>query len=377
MTAAGRSLATALLLIAGLVSPAAAQRVPETDAVARPANDARGRLETIRRQRVRLLQLAHARQLETIDRARRQSDARRSAQQREFSGWPEVTERVSHTLRLGRNGTFELQNLAGDVVITGGRGNDVRIDAIKRARHRTASMARSVLPEMQIEIVERGGNVELRTNQPRRRGVWTAVDYLVTVPTGANVVLGIGSGNVRVSNVSGELRADTADGDLTAAGVRRVRHLRTMRGNIDVSDAQTDEFSANTIEGDLLLRNLKGRVLDLNSVNGDVRLVDVAMNRARLQTMAGDIEYAGPLARSGRYEFATHSGNIRLHPSGGTGFDLEAHSFAGDIRSDYLLKQIGDAARRLPERMLRGTFGDAAAVLTARTFSGDILIVRR
>jgi DUF4097 and DUF4098 domain-containing protein YvlB len=194
------------------------------------------------------------------------------------------------------------------------------------------------------------------------------------------VIIGTGSGNVRIANVAGELRANAADGTITASGVRRVRHLSTMRGNVEVSDAEADELSANTLQGDVTLRNLKGRVLDLNTVTGDVRLVDVQMNRARLETTAGNIEYAGPLARSGRYVFLTHSGNIRVSPLGSAGFDLEAQSFTGDIRSDYRLKlidQFAARARREVERTLRGTFGDAAAVLTARSFSGDILIVRK
>jgi hypothetical protein len=372
---------TATIALVALAVPAAAQTAWEAD-VFRQAAQLHLQLRALPEDASRQLRTAQdvARQREAIERARRQAEANRQAQQREIASWPEATEIVSRRLRLGRNGTFELQNGAGNVVITGGRGDDVRIDATKRARHRLPSTARSLLPEVEIEIMQRGGNVELRTDQPRRRGVWTSVDYTISVPSGANVVLGIGTGNVRVTNVTGELRADAADGDLSAAGVRRVRHLRTMRGDIEVADAEADELSATTVQGDLVLRNLKGRVLDVNTIDGDMRLIDVQMSRARLQTMAGDIEYAGPLARSGRYEFVTHSGNIRLTPSGSNGFDLEAHSYAGDIRSDYMLKAFGDlatAVRRGAERTMRGTFGDAGAVLTARSFSGDILIVRR
>jgi hypothetical protein len=378
MKTVGRGIAAALAL-AILASPASAQTVwRDGESLLRAASEWRADLMEMQREALRQVQ-ALARQRQPAASARRQ-DTRRQAQQRQISAWPEVTERVSRRLRLGRNGTFELQSFAGDVIITGGRGDDVRIDAVKRVRHRMASAARSVLPSVRIDVVERGGNIELRTDQPRRRDVWTSVDYVVNLPSGANVVLGVGSGNVRITNVSGELRADADDGDLFATDVRRVRHLRTMRGDIEVADAEADELSAHTVEGDLRLRNLKGRVLDLNSVHGDVRLVDVQMNRARLQSMAGNIEYAGPLARSGRYEFTTHSGNIRLTPSGGAGFDLEAHSFTGDIRTDYMLtlfKELPEALRRGAERRLRGTFGDAAAVLTARSFSGNIQIVRR
>jgi hypothetical protein len=320
-----------------------------------------------------------AKQREAIARTQRQLAPRTAPAQRESERWPEATEVLSRTLRLGRDGTFELQNIAGDVTITGGRGDEVRIEATKRARHGVPSAARGLLREMRIETVDRGGNVELRTGIPRRRGVWTAVDFVINLPSRANLVLGLGAGDVRIRNVAGEIRAETADGNLSATEVGRVRHLRTMRGNIEISDAEADELSAATVEGDLVVRNLKGRVVDVSSVNGDVRLIDVETNRARLQTMAGNIEYAGPLSRSGRYEFVTHSGNIRVTPFGSAGFDLEAYSYAGDVRSDYVLKRSGTRrpVQRPPERTMYGTFGDAAAALTARSFSGDILLVRR
>jgi DUF4097 and DUF4098 domain-containing protein YvlB len=214
---------------------------------------------------------------------------------------------------------------------------------------------------------------------PRRRDVVAAVDYTVTLPSGANVVVGTGSGHVQIRNVSGELRATTLSGNVTASSVRRVRHISTVSGNVDVSDGEADELSANTVDGDVIVRNLKGRVLDLRTVTGDVRLVDLDLDRASLQSMAGDLEYAGRLARSGRYEFQTHSGNIRLMPEGNPGFDLQASTFNGDVRSDFTLRILPNpqpGARR-PPRSLRGTFGDAAAVVTAESFSGDILIVRK
>ena len=370
----GRTAAAALALMALSASSSAGQG--RTDAAVAE------RLQQQSLAQARWTMQQQAARVQAAERQRRQAEAR-AAQQREVDSWPEATETFSRTLRLGRNGTFDLQNVVGDVAITGGRGDDIRIDATKRVRHRALAQARAALAEVVIDVAERGGNVELRTEQPRRRAVWAAVDYTVRVPSGANVTVVTVSGNVRVSNVSGELRASAADGSVTAADVRRVRLISTMRGNVEVSNAESDELSATTLQGDVLLRNLKGRVLDLNTVTGDVRLVDVQMDRARLETTAGDIEYAGPLARSGRYEFHSHSGNIRITPSDG-GFDLDANSFNGDVQTDYILKRLDDATARgrrggprTEQRSLRGTFGDAAAVLTARSFSGDILIVRR
>ena len=188
------------------------------------------------------------------------------------------------------------------------------------------------------------------------------------------------SGNVQVSNIAGELRVESVSGNVTASSVRRVRDVRSVSGTIDVSDAESEELSVHTLSGDVLVRNLKGRAFELQTVTGAVRLTGVDMDRAALESMSGDLEYAGRLARSGHYEFRSHSGNIRVSPSGNPGFDLQAKTFSGDLRSDYALKttEPGDTGvRRGPTRALRGAFGDASAALTAQSFSGDILIVRR
>ena len=294
----------------------------------------------------------------------------------------EVSESFSHTAKLGRGGTVELENVAGDVTVTGGGGNDVRIEAVKRARAPFAQPLRTFLQELAIDVIERGGNVEIRTQRPRRTGALTSVDFTVTVPNGANLLLRTGSGNVTIRNVSGEVRAESTSGDVVANSVKRVRELRSVSGNVELSDCEADEFDVNTLSGEVVIRNLKGRVLDLQTITGNARLMNVTSERASLRSMSGDLDFAGRLAKSGRYEFQTHGGNIRVAPSGSPGFDLEASTLVGDLRSDFVLKIIeqlrgGRAPRAVPrERSLRGTVGDGAAVLTATSFSGNIRIVK-
>jgi hypothetical protein len=66
----------------------------------------------------------------------------------------------------------------------------------------------------------------------------------------------------------------------------------------------------------------------------------------------------------------------RLRPciAGDTGFDLNANTFSGEVRSDYplTLRRGGRGARF--GQSLRGSVGDASAVLDLRTFSGTISI---
>lgn len=292
----------------------------------------------------------------------------------------ETTEAFSRTVRLGRNGTFDLGNVAGDIVINGTGGDDVRIEAVKRVRNSSDAGARAVLQDVQIQVVERAGSVEVRTEYPRRRNTSTAVDYTVAVPNRANVTLRTVSGTVRVNNIRGELRVESVSGDVTASAVERVRELRSISGTLSITDGEGSDVEATTVSGDVTVRNMKARALDLKSVSGNMRFTDVESERANVRSVSGNVEYAGPLTRSGRYDFQSHSGNLRVMPAGDTGFDVEANTFSGSVRSDYALKVqeiTGLGFRRGLNRQLRGTFGEAGAALVLQSFSGDITIVKR
>lgn len=54
-----------------------------------------------------------------------------------------------------------------------------------------------------------------------------------------------------------------------------------------------------------------------------------------------------------------------------TGFELEAESFSGDIRTDFEVRGTRG------KRSVRGTVGDGSAVLDLTTFSGSILITKK
>jgi DUF4097 and DUF4098 domain-containing protein YvlB len=315
--------------------------------------------------------------------ARRAAQAAREAERQrrqETRRGPEYTEAISKTLRLGKNGTFDLQNLSGDIVVTGGGGNDVRIEATKRVRHPNESEARALLQSIEVRIEERNGNVEVRTNYPRRN--WSGgVDYTVTVPRDANVVLRSASGDIRVNTLNGELRVETFSGNIVATSVRRIRQANTMSGDVEIVDSDGDEVAGRTMSGTVVARGIKARTVDLQSVSGDLRMTDVESDRMFVQSISGNVEFSGRMSPQGRYEFKSHSGDVRVSPLNSQGFSLEASTFSGDLRSDFPLTLQGNQAtslgpRRTP-RGIRGSFGTGGAVLTLQSFSGNITIVKQ
>jgi DUF4097 and DUF4098 domain-containing protein YvlB len=303
----------------------------------------------------------------------------------------EQTERFSRKVRIGRDGRVSISNISGDIVVTGGSGDEVSIEAVKRTRG-----DRSELAGVEIVVEERAGRVDVRAEHERnrsdrgRRGDSLSVDFNVTVPASTSLDVHSVSGSLKVTGVRGAVRAETVSGNVTTTDTPNLEHAKSVSGDVSLTGAAAEgDLSAGSVSGNITAKGLKARGLDLGSVSGDVTLTDVTCERLTIKSVSGSVEYAGAIARSGRYEINTHSGTVRLVLSNPSGFELNANSFSGSIRSDLPLTIGGDSTRgdrdgnrgRRREgndaHNMRATFGDGSATLSIRTFSGDIIISKR
>jgi len=296
---------------------------------------------------------------------------------------PEQTETFSGTYTLGNEGSLDLTHISGDIRVTTGRGNDVRINAIKRVRHRDAAEAKRLLSALQIEVAQVGGRIEVRTTYPRvNRGFNGSVDYTIVVPQNAAVSLKTVSGDVSVNGVRGEVRAESVSGDVEAIATPNLALAKTVSGDVQARDIASASLTLGTVSGNVVASALKVRTLDASSVSGDLHLSNLEIERLTAKTLSGVIVFEGSLARGGRYEFQAHSGDVRLLLTSNTpGFELDASTFSGSVRSDFpvtLRSTSGAAGRRgSATRAIRGSFGDASAILALRSFSGNIVITKR
>jgi hypothetical protein len=326
-------------------------------------------------------------------------DARRSAQQayrramadaRElYQGrqGPEQTETFSRRLKVGRDGRVSISNISGSITVTAASGDEVSIDAVKRARG-----DRSQLGRVSIVVDERQGRVDVRTDYGRPpfpdrlfRDDSVTVDYTVVVPVGASLEVNSISGRIKVDGVKGSTRLASVSGNISSSNTPNVEYLRTVSGEVDLANISHDgSLSLSSVSGNLDLSGVKARSLDLTTVSGEIRLRDAAVERLVAKGLSGGIEYTGTLVRNGRYEVNSHSGNVRFTLADNTGFELNASSFSGSVRSEFQMTIGGDGTqdirqRRGPNRneSLRATFGDGSASLNLRTFSGNIVIAKR
>ncbi len=103
------------------------------------------------------------------------------------------------------------------------------------------------------------------------------------------------------------------------------------------------------------------------------------MRRVDLNTVSGDVQFdGGVVVRAVGTTLTSHSGEVRLTLSGDTGFELDATSFSGEIRSALpLTGSSAGAERGRRQHALRGVYGNGSAVLDLTTFSGSIVIARK
>ena len=300
----------------------------------------------------------------------------------------EQVERTTRVLKVGANGELHISNVSGDIVINRGSGNEVSLEIVKTARGRDDADTRELLELVQVEVIERNNRAEVRTRYPQgdemrrnnRRNFNVSVAYNVTAPAGIRIRAYSVSGSVTAKDIKGDVSAESVSGAVRLISSGRVSSAKSISGDVEVVDATIDgPLSASTASGNVMLRRVKARELELQSVSGDVVLDDIQAERVEAQTVSGSVRFSGPVARSGRYEFNSHSGNVTLAVAGTQGFELEATSFSGSIRSDFTFS--GDSAessgRGRWQKTIRGVYGDGSAGLELTTFSGNIVITKR
>jgi Putative adhesin len=299
-------------------------------------------------------------------------------------GREEQRESFTKSARLGANGILDISNLVGNVEISRGSGNDATIEVTKIARARTQEEARALLPLVTVEVTSRGDRTEIRTNYPEReamrehRNFNVAVHFKISAPQGTRVTARSVSGNLRATDIRGELSLITTSGNVEISNAARVTAAKSTSGNIDLTNIDSDvALDAGTVSGNVVIRSAKARRMELGTVSGSVIVQDVETERLGAQTLSGNVEFTGPFAKGGRYELKSHSGNVVVKVTGGSGFAVEANSWSGNVHSDFAIGGSDHEPTRGRRKLIRGVVGDGSAVVNITTFSGNVQLVKR
>jgi hypothetical protein len=299
-------------------------------------------------------------------------EARERAGERRHSQ-SETTEEWSRVFTIRDGGSLHVSNVAGDIQVVGGGGSEVRVNAVKRVRGRHRED--SGMGGVEIRVNETPRRVEIETEYPRRHSTNTEVDFKIHVPAQIAVAVRSVSGSVRLGQVQGEAEAESVSGDIVLTDIKQLSRAKTVSGNIRIDGVAGNIFNAATVSGNLVADGVKAKSCELQSVSGRVAILHGQCDRAELRSISGEVEFHGELSPGGRYEFNSHSGEVKLYLGNTTGFQLVATTFSGSLRSGLTLKGPGEKSGSfMPNRELRGTFGDGSADVVVKTFSGSATI---
>ena len=282
--------------------------------------------------------------------------AKPGQQVKEEHGWP-----------VDMDGSIRIHNYNGTVTVTGWEKDSVAVFAV---------IAGKPSPSGRPLIFGGGGRKGVKMgvdnsddfNQP-------LTDMTVFVPSRARLSIRGAATSVDVKNFAGSLDASTLSGRLRIAGPMTEITAETMDGDLEV-DASPSFFRGRTATGRLTWNGSSDDVT-LNTVSGAVVINGSTLLRARIESISGDIKFAGTVKPNGRVGFDSHAGDVTI-------------AFAKDARAELGVDAPTATLLGVPYGRAKGASGmhyigvprgvlaGAArpAEVTARSFKGKVTVTQ-
>jgi len=340
-----------VLLLAALALAAPAPGSAQSTAAEREQERVERDRERERERREREREQAEERAERARDRAERDREREQERRERELAG------ALDTTVTFDARGTVTVTCPGGDVVVTGTDRNQI----VVKARTERG----------QIRFVSNGTNATL---EPAANRGCSDAQFELSVPNGVRLVAATWSGSLKVSGVHGEVEAHAQSGDIDVRDAGENLDVETLSGDIVIQGVR-GTTNVHTLSGDVTLGGARGDV-EIETVSGDIELRDVVAKQIRTHSTSGDLEFGGTIASAGRYEFSTHSGELRLALPANVGAQLSLSTFSGEIDSAFpiTLTQGGHSIGASQAKKLNFSLGQGSARIIAETFSGDVTL---
>lgn len=215
--------------------------------------------------------------------------------------------------------------------------------------------------KVEVDNSKEGDRLEFETHLLKGADAQSGrVDFEVMVPPNVPLSLRSITGPISAERLQSDLTVEGADAEVNVRNVSRCHvHVKTMRGNITLSDVRDGHVEITTISGNV----------HLNAVVGP---------RVQVDSATGKVFYDGNFGSSGTYSFTTHTGDIEALIAQDASADFSARSMEGFVKSDVPLKPKDH--NRFPTELGRsffGTVGKAASEVMLKSISGTIRLKQR
>jgi hypothetical protein len=266
---------------------------------------------------------------------------------------------------------------SGNIVVRGWDRNEVRARMSDGMRIEfQPSAGHSAAPPKELNLMMDGGSGVKNSCLP--------FGYLeLDVPRGASVNLQGGDAEIDVSGVT-NISINTQNGAVTIARVTHAVNINTIGGEITVRNSQ-GTIKVHSVGGGIDVRDVSPAmtedVCEVGNVGGDITLTEISHRQVNVNTVGGDVSFRGALARHGRYNFQSISGDLTLMLPPDSSFRLNA-TLQGEVESDFPLKTLSSESepvnnsrkhRKIPQQV-EGIYGTGDALISISSFMGSVYL---
>ncbi len=256
------------------------------------------------------------------------------------------------TLAASPGTTLDVRLFGGEIAVRAWERDAVRI----RATHFATDT---------IDVSTEGRAITVRARA--RTGRPHAIDFTIDVPAWMSVSIAGTYLDILIQGTAAGVSARTVRGDVRVAGGSGEITLGSTEGEV-ILEGGRGRASLESVNNGVRVTGFEGELV-AESVSGTVKLLSVASSSVAASTVSGDIRWEGALSPGGRYQLATHSGDLDLALPDPANATLAIRSFEGHVHS-MLAEKLPD----LPARRKRFTLtlGTGAAHVELETFTGTI-----
>lgn len=177
------------------------------------------------------------------------------------------------TYNLNPTGEVSLENINGNVQITGWDRNEVKVDAV------ISAASQDTLDHIKVSVNSSPGAIEIKTDFPHgsfnHHGNWR-VNYVLMAPRRAAIdKLDLVNGSIELSDMLGDVRASSVNGSIHARDLSGAVHLSAVNGPVEASFANgelSSPVSASSVNGPITIILPSGVHADVSAstVNGSI-----------------------------------------------------------------------------------------------------------
>ena len=273
---------------------------------------------------------------------------------------------------IADDATIEIHNVRGSVDISAGEPGHATLDGSLGAGSRLVIAGDSRRLELHVEAADQ------QHGWFNHHGPASDTTLNLKVPAGVSVRLELVSADAKVSGINGKsLNVECVSGKLTLDSGAEQVDVESVSGDVIFKATRADpshRIHLQTVSGDIELSGASGRV-KFDSVSGNVRLTGEQLQEFEAGTVSGSVNLvAATLAKHGRVQVETMSGDIRTALPADVSARIEAESFSGRIRSDFGTVKKPEYG---PGSSLEATMGDGDAQVSTKSFSGNVDILKK